>query len=227
MRHLGRSIALVTAVCWSSGCASQMGMGRARTLPKGTTQADLGLEAAVVGVKVTPSEALPLPWAHLNVGVHGGVTDDLELGFRGWGAGLRGLSSFGAAADSKVSLRKSRDVDVAVALSAAYHGVSLGGFLWSSGTLTLPLLIGANFEGHQLVLGPRLAGTVWGSESMKTLWLVHVGAGAALSLYLGKGLFLTPEVVMLHTPIGFNGTRDDPERKGATTTVLGLGLSFR
>lgn len=224
---VAHAMVALAASSLSLGCASQMGLGRATTLARGTTEATVGLEAAVVGVKLSPTEPAPIPWAQLYAGVHRGLSDDVEVGARAWGVAIRGLSAFGLAGDAKLSLRKSEDVDLAVALSAAYHGVELGGFLWNSGTLTLPLLAGVHLGRHQLVFGPRLAGTVWGSEAMQTTWLFHAGAATAMSFAISNEVSIAPEAVFFYTPVGFNGTREDPDRRGATSLVLGLGLGLR
>jgi hypothetical protein len=36
-----------------------------------------------------------------------------------------------------------------------------------------------------------------------------------------------PELVLLYSPISFNGALDDPERRGASLLELGLGLDYQ
>lgn len=143
---LGACVGLV-----SSGCIST---GMARTLDKGALQVSLGGGVQNVG-SYASGESLPPHFVSLpqvDLGVRYGVTDRFDVGAR--------LFLPGAAVEGRYALLRAPSlqsgIDLTLAPSLLYSHEGLG----STGGepllhAELPLLLGVNMGGSQLVLGAR------------------------------------------------------------------------
>jgi hypothetical protein len=140
---------LITLVGWgllASGCVST---GMARTLDPGHFQVTLtpGVQGIAhvdsKGVHVSSTNYLP----QLELGARYGVTPRMDLGAR--------LFLLGAEADARFALLRAPSMKSGVDLTfAPAVGVSvIQGWLPH---VQLPLLLGVNLGGSQLVLGPRV-----------------------------------------------------------------------
>jgi hypothetical protein len=175
-----------------AGCPSFSTMGTARTIPVGKTQFVVSPQAAYtkrwsIGGLDQRTDAL---FPQFELGIRHGVTEDVEVGAKGWVLGFL--------VDAKLQLLRSQSdssgVDLAIAPGVGYLGFTQGQSL-ASPSLTasqnslsfyLPLLVGINFAGgSQLVIGPKLidqiilpssqtgAGNVlWGGASLGYAWKV-------------------------------------------------------
>ena len=229
------AIALVAALLPSlAACASQTGFGRASTLERGKVQAQAAVTASVASVQMSPGTPVPLPWLDVEAGVHYGLTDDFELGARLWGIGIRGLATWGVAADTKLRLVRSggegdggddaaRGWHLSVALSPGYHQILFGGTPTHLFTLTLPVLIGFDVGRSQLVFGPRVVGNVWTGQGQGAIETISGGLSVGWSIALGRKWTIMPEVVLLWSPVSFNGEVDDEDQTGAGFLHVGVG----
>lgn len=213
------------------GCATQSGMGRARVLPEGESELFGIAQASVLSARLTPGEPVPLPWIQVGAGWHRGYGGGLELGARLWGGSFLSLSTLGIALDAKLQLVQSpeptRGVDVATGLSLAYHVGDLGGWPWNGPTATVPLLVGFNLGRLHLVLGPR-GGVTWVTgQGQAPLLLGFGGLSLGMEMRLHRQFSLMPELVLLYSPVSFDGTRVDAPQRGASLAELGLGVSYR
>jgi len=223
-------LAPLAALLLATGCATQSGFGRARALPENTGELGAIVQGSLASVKLSPAEPVPLPWVQVGLGYHEGLGRGLEVGGRLWVSSLLSAKTFGLAADAKLQLDSVSGpedrFDLAVGASLAYQRDSLGGFPWHSATLTVPLLCGLNLGKHQLVFGPRAGAAFTGSQGQNPLLIGYGGLSLAFAAQVSERLSFTPELVLLYSPISFNGTRDDPSRKGASLLELGLGLDY-
>jgi len=187
-----------------SGCVST---GMARTVDPGKLQ--VSLSPGVLGnTAVIPQ---------LELAVRYGVTEQVDVGAR--------LFLPGAEVDARFALLRApslkQGIDLTLAPSLAYvfsSGTSTPGYLVPS----LPLLVGFNLGGGQLVLGPRLGYVIntdhpVPSPSFATAFVA--GSSLGLAIPAGPVLHVVPEVSVLHrlgSPFG------------STTTTLhgGIGLVF-
>lgn len=212
----------------SIGCASQTGFGRATTLRPGESEIGVGIEATAILVNTRRERPVPVPWLDLAAGYHRGVGERLELGGRAWGLAVErvGFSSFGGAFDAKYQLFRDRGRwDASVAGALAYHQTRLG-TPWHYATATVPLLFGYDFGESQLVFGPRLGLTLWMGEGQNPIELPLLGTSVAYAWRISKRFQLVPELVLLYTPVSFDGETQDADRYGATTVQLGVGCVF-
>jgi len=175
-----------------AGCPSFSTMGTARTLPVGKTQFVVSPQAAytkhwsIAGLDQGTDVVFP----QFELGIHHGVTDDVEVGAKGWILGFE--------LDTKVQLLRSQSessgIDLAIDPGIGYLGFTQGQSLATTSltasqnslSFYLPLLVGFNFAGgNQLVLGPKIidqvilpssetgAGNVlWGGASLGYAWKV-------------------------------------------------------
>jgi len=214
-----------------AGCASQTGFGRATTMPEGELQGQAGLTATLGSAQMTPGERTLLPYLDLSAGVRYGLAEDFEVGGRVWGAGIRGLGTWGVSADTKIGLLRSEEEgsgwNVAVATGAAYHQILIGGTPSHLFSLTVPLLVGVDLGRDQLVFGPRVTGQVWTGQGQGSIETLSYGLSLAYAIALGETWELTPEIVATGTPVSFNGEIDDDDRNGAGFLHVGLSLGHR
>jgi hypothetical protein len=208
------------------GCASQTGMGRARTVARGQSQIGVGAEASVLTTQLSKDTVAPLPWVHAVIGYRRGLTRDVDVGARAWGLAISGVQSLGAAGDVKVQIARTRTWEVAAGGSLGYHQFRLGGAANHVFTATLPLLFGLNLGRDQLVFGPRVADYVMAGEGQRTINTFWVGGSLGYWWQPRVDIAIMPELVLLYTPISFHGEVKREDATGAASIQLGLGVHF-
>ena len=188
-----------------AGCPSFSTMGTARTLPVGKTQFVVSPQAAytkhwsIAGLDTQTDVVFP----QFELGIHHGVTDDVEVGAKIWVLGFE--------VDTKLQLLRSTSedygLDLAIDPGIGYLGFaqqqSVGGISLTTSqnsiSFYLPLLVGFNFAGgSQLILGPKLIDQVVlpssDTGSGNVLW-----GGASLGYAWRVGNFrLLPEVTVVY-----------------------------
>lgn len=172
-------VALMGLVC--VGCASTSTMGLARTLNKGAVQGWVALEgggivvpAASTGTSTGTGTGYPMAEG----GVRFGASDHVELGAR---LGFNGLGLEG-----KFALARSPTMDqglnVSINPQIGFFGVSAAGLFVGNLSMQLPVLIGIDFGGHELIFGPKLHNqTFFGSVTDAS----GATSGVALNLLSG------------------------------------------
>ena len=108
----------------------------------------------------------------------------------------------------------------------AYHQTNLGGSPWHVFALTVPVLFGWRIGPNEFVFGPRVMDTVLTAEGQNTLNTFWGGGSVGFAGYLGKKVYLMPEIVLMYNPMGFNGEVHDPDRTGLTMIQGGLTGRF-
>lgn len=205
---MNRTVLLIAACVMGlgllSGCVST---GMARTVDPGKLQ--VSLSPGVQG----NNAFIP----QLELAARYGVTEQFDVGAR--------LFLPGAEVDARFALLRApslkKGVDLTLAPSLAYvfpSGTSTPGFLYPS----LPLLVGFNLGGSQLVLGPRVGYVInTGHPVTSQGFFDNFVAGSSLGLAIPAGpvLHVVPEVSVQHR-VGSS--------VGSTTTALhgGIGLVF-
>ena len=219
-----RRLALLPALALLAGCPSFSTMGTARTLPKGKGQFFVAPGGMVLKDFQRDAngqyESFGLPTVEF--GGRYGVTDGVEVGGKVW--------MLGAEIDSKFALLRAPSADAGLDVSLA-PAISLYPFTSGDQNATyawihLPLLVGVNLGGSQLVLGPRASGMfITGSgDDVSALWL---GGSLGYAWKVGDGFRLLPEVSVAypaHVRVGASATTD-LEPKGAIVQGS-IGLLF-
>jgi hypothetical protein len=208
-----------------AGCPSFSTMGTARTLPKGKGQFFIAPGATVLQDFQRRDdgsyESFGLP--SIEFGGRYGVTDRVELGGKVWMIGME--------IDSKFALVRSDSpdagVDVALAPAVSVYPFRSGDTDATYAYLHLPLLVGINAGGSQLVLGPRVSDLIirGGGEDLN---VVLLGGSLGYAWKLGEGFRLLPEVSMtypVHVSQGGTSSSLSLEPKGAMFQAS-LGFLF-
>jgi len=195
--------ALAMALVTLTGCPSISTLGTARTLPKGKGQFFVAPGAMVLkdfqrtSDGVADSFTLP----SMEVGGRYGVTDSFELGGKVWSLGME--------IDSKFQVFRAETPDAGLDLAIA-PGVSV--YPFRSGDtdavyayLHLPLLLGINAGGSQLVLGPRLSDLIV-RASGENLNVLFLGGSLGYAWKAGDGFRLLPEVSVAWPIHAWEGT---------------------
>lgn len=186
-----RTLALGVALFFS-GCVSTSTMGLARTLNKGAVQGWVGGGAFA---PVPPNDGRMAPLPMVEAGVRTGVTDRVELGAR---AGLAGIGLEGKFALARASTMD-RGVNVSLSPQASVIVLPSGGLWGGNVAVSLPLLIGIDFAGHELIIGPRLHDMVgFGGLGDLTYSVNVLSAGLSLGVAIKVGpVRIVPEVSAL------------------------------
>jgi hypothetical protein len=185
-------------------------MGLARTLDKGRVQF-AAAPGGMLNVGNYSGKEKDTLQGQVDLAIRYGLTDHTEFGFKLWlGGGI---------IDSKLSLlRTDGNSGVDVAIDPGL-GLRLGNQVPFEGIIQLPVLIGFNFGGNQLVLAPKLVDEIalGGPEVGHTLL---VGSSVGYAFKLGNSVRLMPEVTVMY-PAFVNTSFS-----GASSVIVqgGLGL---
>lgn len=225
-------LALALACVAGVGCASGTGIGMARTLEPGEHRLGGGLELGLGLASTSPTYDIPLPWPQLVIGYRGGLSKRVDLGARGWGFGLRGFRTFGGEVDVKIALKKAASVedgvDVTLDPRLSYHQAAIGRSPLHALSIRLPLLIGVNTGGgDQFVLGPSIMETVVLGPDLHPIDYLGGGVSVGYGVSVAEGIRVLPEVAMSYSPVSFNGTLEDQDRRGLTTLHLGFSVTYQ
>lgn len=198
------------AVIGLTGCPSYSTTGLARPLRKGSMQTVVVPEAQGV------ASGLTLAWPQTEFGLRYGVTDSFELGFKAW--------LFGLALEGKFGLLESPTMDSGVDLSLypslSYMGIGGAGLL----TISVPLLIGINVGGNQLVLAPKLVDHLGIAGGVANL--VNVGVSVGYAIKLGDELRIMPELTAMY-PLAYQaGSSVGVGGFPGAIVQLGVGFMF-
>lgn len=225
---------VAAAVALAPGCASAVGAVPARVLAPGKQEVTGGLGLGVTAAQLSPARPAPLPSAVLSGGYRRGLGERLELGARGWMLGVGGLATYGVSGDVKIGLRDAAESGGRLHLSLdpeiAYERLDYGGSPTHFINGGLALLAGWDLgEGraHHLVVGAHLQDHVMFGPDVHPVNAVFGGASVAFAWRVSQRLELRPLVAFLWSPVRFNGTLDDPDRRGAKLLELGLGGAFQ
>lgn len=219
-------VSVVVLALIASGCASTSTMGLARTLNRGAVQGWVAAEGgANVPVTTTPGSTTTTAVGFPNVegGVRFGASDHVELGAK---LGFNGIGLEGKFALARPETMDN-GVNVSIAPQASFVGIAAPGASVGNLTAQLPLLVGFDFSGHELVLGPRLHnqfafGTVStgnGIESV-SLNLLSAGMTVGFAIKVGASVRIVPEVALLvpfFAAVGANTS-------GTSSVVAGAGV---
>ena len=211
----------------TTACASAAGYGSARPLPPGAQEMTMLGGLTLHRAKLNPGPPVSLPWPQFGVGYRRGVLSGVDAGGRVWGFWLPGFFTLGLAADAKVALVRGEAAepswDVALAPTLSWQQANLGGAPTHTLGLSLPLLAGWRLDERiQFVVSPRLSGQLVTSETQHPIVLFFFGTGIGITVPLSETMTLMPEIVVQYTPVSFNGTLDDPSRRGLTTIEFAL-----
>jgi len=207
-----------------TGCPSFSTMGTARTLPKGKGQFFIAPGATVLQDFQQRDdgsyESFGLP--SIEFGGRYGVTDRVELGGKVWMLGME--------IDSKFALARAETpdagVDVSLAPAVSLYPFRSGDTNATYAYLHLPLLIGINTGGSQLVIGPRVSDLFIAGDG-ENLNVVLLGGSLGYAWKLGDGFRLLPEVSIAYpvqVSVGSNSSTT-LEPRGAMFQA-GLGFLF-
>lgn len=218
-------------LCLLSGCASSTGVGHARLLAEDEYALTFGLDLGVSFSRLTPGQDTPAPWPQGILGARYGL-GKVELGARTWGWGIPTyFYTFGAAIDGKLALFQSPSIeegfDLALGLDVGYHQINYQQAPIHLLVVQAPLAFGWNLGGgDQLLLGIRLADHLMGGADQTLVNMLFGGFSIGYSWRALPGVDIRPELVVLYSPVSFNGYAEDEERRGLSIVQLGLGSAF-
>ncbi len=209
------------------GCAS-IGAGSSRVLEKGEQEVGFGVELAAGFAKRSPTQRAPFPIPYMSASYRRGLGRRVDVGARTWGMATPGFAAIGASADTKIGFKQvgveARGWELALDPGAGYHQINIGGAPTHVVLGHLPFLIGySRGGGDRFVVGPRVDYQMMTGVDIHPVHIVLGGTSIGYSWRITDVVTLRPEFVILYTPLRFNGTLDDPDRRGYTFMSFGVG----
>jgi hypothetical protein len=209
-------------------CASSTGVGHARVLKDGESQLAFGAELGAGLAQLSPGQPAPGPWLQLGAGYRRGFFG-IEGGARIWGFGLPSrFFTFGGAFDVKVPLLVAPSLeegfDLSLGLDTGYHQINVARVPAHLFVAQVPLTFGVNLGGgDQLIFGVRLVDQAMTGPDVTPVNMLFFGGSLGFAWRPLAMLEVRPELVLLYSPVSFNGLVEDGERRGLTIVQIGLG----
>jgi hypothetical protein len=228
VKRTALSIGFMANIALSAGCASTTGVGNARVLADGEHQLSFGVELGAATARLAPTQPVPAPWPQLGLGYRRGL-GGIELGARAWGFGLPAyVLTLGAASDVKVPLLRTPSIesgiDAAIGLEVGYHQINISKAPTHLFTAQIPLTAGCNIGGgDQVLFGLRFLDQLMTGPDLHPVNMIFFGVSVGFVWRALPFVEVHPEVVLLYSPVSFNGLGDDSGRHGLTVLQLGIG----
>jgi len=189
---MSRAVLSIAAVVAGSGCGTVGTFHRADTLGAGKHQ--LAVEPQVKGFNEAGD---PINGAAVAFSYRGGVSDTVDMGLR-----LNSFAELELISQFQLTPRDQEALVVSLAPTLSTHLFPLP-FVFND-SLSIPLLVGMGFgDGHQLILGPRVQGTIYPGEWEYSLfgeeerrvnaWRLSAGSSLGLAVALNDRIQLLPE----------------------------------
>lgn len=219
--------ALLAVMC--GACASSVGTGGARVLATGQQEVGMAVDLSLPSAQLGPSQPVAGIWPQFGFGYRRGLGANFEAGARVWGFGLpRYLFTFGGGVDARYGIFRAPNIDegydLTLGAGVAYHQVNVGGAPTHLAVVQVPLLFGVNIgDGDQIYFGPRFEDHYFSGEDVVGVNSAFVGFSLGFVWRALAWLEVRPEVVALYSPVPFNGTANDEQRRGLG--VLQFGIS--
>lgn len=220
---------LCFVLLFTVGCASSVGTGGARVLDAGRQELGFAADLTFPAAQIGPSAPTRGIWPQIGAGYRRGFEHGFEAGARVWGFGLpASLYTFGAGVDLRYGIIRAddpnEDFDLTLGLGGAYHQVNAGGAPTHVWIIQAPLLFGANIgDGNQIFFGPRFENHHITGADLNPVNVPLFGGSLGFAWRALEWIEIRPEVVLLLSPVPFNGTADDPDRRGLG--ILQFGFS--
>jgi hypothetical protein len=186
----------IIGVMLLAGCPSFTTMGTARTIEKGKGQFYVALGGISLQDWETDSSgssnSIGLP--SFELGGRYGVADGVEVGGK--------IFPIGAELNAKVALIRPETpagLNLSVGPAASVYPFTTGGDTFTMAWLHLPLLVGMNMGGSELVVAPRISDLIitGGGDGINT---VFAGGSLGFAWKVTDGFRILPEV-SISTPI--------------------------
>lgn len=211
-------VAAVSGVAVLAGCPSVSTTGLARTMNRGSIQ-------GFIAPGFITLEGVTLP--QIEAGGRYAVSDRVEIGAKLWliGAGVDGKFALLRAP----SMQSGMDLSIDPMISYLGLGADVGDTSGSVSmvTVVLPVLIGINFSGHQLILGPKAVGHgVFGtSENVEGTFAsgqtLGLGGTVGLALKAGAKFRIMPEITFVQYVWSSGGEATATLIQGGVTVLFG------
>jgi len=236
--------ALLVVVSWlcvsATGCFTNSVLTLARTNPKGTVTGYFGPSGVVLTAPGSGGGTAGL--AQIEGGFHYSVHDRVEVGLKAYIPGLAfdtkvgfirsptGESGFNLSIDPEIGIM---GFGVGSSSNSGSGGRTSSGAGAGALTFSVPLLLGIDLAGHELVIAPRVtdwlaiigSGGVSGGAN-----LVYVGGGIGMAFRITPRFRLMPNVSVMVPVVGTaftNGTTGTATwDSGALVAQFGLGFLF-
>jgi hypothetical protein len=223
------SLLYVACAVVNVACASTTGVGHARVLKDSESQLTFGGELGAGLAKLSPGQPAPGPWGEAGLGYRRGIFG-FEAGARVWGFGLPNrFFTLGAAADLKYPLIAAPTIhegfDLSLGLDLGYHQINMLRVPAHIFFVQVPLTFGVNIGGgDQAIIGLRVVDQVMTGHDVSPVNMFFLGGSLGFSwrALSDVGLDIRPELVVLHSPVPFNGLVEDERRRGLTIVQIGL-----
>ena len=211
-------------------CAGGLDLGRAVVLKPGETRWSAGAEFSVATSTFGPEQETPLPWVSPTVGWRRGLAPGWDVGARGWTFGWPGVGGVsGLAVDARRELRTSEkgyDPSVTTGLVLGVHRPIVGGTPFYVLAADSPVWLGFPVNDGELTFTPRVGAALVTSMGQTPFVTPRLGWGVAWHLSRPRRE-VVPQAAWGWSPVPFDGTLDQPDRRGFHTFEVGIAWTLR
>ena len=235
-RRLFRSLLVALAIamsCWLASCAVP-GANSARVLDSGVDTLSMGGDISFTTPNLSPDADASLPSVQASIEYrHGlGIGRGADVGVRAWGLGIRGLYGVGGMVDARLGLKQvgheERGWDLAMRLGAGYHQLNIARVPTHLPTGDLAFLFGPTWaDGNHFGMGLLLRDQVMLGPDVHPVNLAFWGLTLMWERPVRSTWLFIPQMVLMSSPVSFNGTVDDPERSGLPVMQLAFTVRRR
>lgn len=189
-----------------TGCPSFSTMGLARTLNQGAIQGWVAPEGAGAIPINRPAGVTTggIGWPNIEGGVRVGVTDRVELGGRLGFNGIMAEGKFGILRPETTDSGFNLSINPGIGFIGYGAGSGAGGGFVGVLTFSVPILMGIDFGGHELVIGPRIIDQLLfgsfssssGGGASSTVNVFYVGGSVGFAIKVSGGFRIMPEIAV-------------------------------
>jgi hypothetical protein len=209
-----------------TGCSTSATLGRAEVMHEGQIQFGGTFELQLGTAKVASDIEIPLPAYVTGATGRIGLANGFEAGARLTGGWFPSFDALQIGADFKGQIYSDNSWHIAAQLSETWERFSLQGSPIYGLTTGIGFPLGRSIGPNEITLVPKIHYSYVFGEGFYPLGVTWYGSSLAYHWKINDSVECVPDVSMMVSDVGFNGTRPEKERSGASVIQLSLSVNY-